>query len=219
MIRYCILLSFLFCAFVSCKKDKTSDNLPVNSQEFTTCNCSIPQGKTTPDEYIQAKINGVQLCADVKGNYQESYDNMFLYGLIKRPTGDTYYDNLYMIRYTKDGKFMMGIFLENTHLLTKQFPYTLPRANPEICELGELQLQNQQKPLANMCQYCPDNLWHYSGAFFPNQVIYIADKFENGFLEGRFEGIITTGSGRSAIVKDGKFRIRLTMIQKDIIIP
>ncbi|MEO6252842.1 MAG: hypothetical protein ABIO79_06035 [Ferruginibacter sp.] len=220
MNRTCILLTVLFFSFVSCKKDKTAvNNLPETSQEFTTCNCSIPQGKTAADEYISASINGIQLCADLKGSYQDPFENVFLYGLVKRSTGDTYYDNLHMVRYTKDGKFMFGIYMENTHLLTKQFPYELPRNNPEICEIGELQLLNQKQLTATMCQTCPTNNWHYNGSFFLNQLKFIGDKFENGFFEGRFEGVISTGSGRYAIVKDGKFKIRLTLIQRDIIIP
>ena len=124
-----------------------------------------------------------------------------------------------MIRYTKDGKSMMGIFMENTHLLTKQFPYQLPRPDPEFCEIGELQLQNQVKITPNMCFFCPENNWHYHGSFFGSQLKFTADKFDGAFFEGRFEGSIYTGSGRYATVKDGKFRIRIAMIQKDIIIP
>jgi hypothetical protein len=203
----------LFFSFVSCKKDKVveNNNVPETSKDFTTCNCSIPQGKTAPEEYIKANIDGVQLCADVKGNHQEPFCNMLNYGLIKTSTGDTYYDNLYMIRYSKDGRFLFGIFMENTHLLTKQFPYELPRNNPEICEIGNLELGNLQ-------QVTTYN-WYYYGPFVTNKLKFIGDKFENGFFEGRFEGVIYTESGRRATVKDGKFRIRLTVTQRDIIVP
>lgn len=215
-----ILLAILFFSFVSCKKNTNGeDSMPAADQEFTTCNCLIEPGKTFADEYIRGSFNGVQLCADLKGNFQNSFDNMFIYGIIKRSTGNTYYDNVHMIRYTRDGKFMMAIFMENTHLVTKQFPYTLPRPNPEVCEIGEFQLQNQQKITANMCQNCADNNWHYAGMFFQNHLKFIADKFENGYLEGSFAGTVNTGSGRHAVVKDGRFRIMLTSIQRDIIIP
>jgi hypothetical protein len=217
-----VLFSLVFSTFFSCKKDNAIENdTPVTeiNPEFLTCNCSIQQEKDAADEYLKASVNGVQVCADIKRGFQESFDNMFTYGIIKRSTGNTYYDNLYMIRYTKDGKFMMGIFMENTHLLTKQFPYELPRGNPEVCEIGEFQLQNQQQITPIMCAFCPTNNWHYNGSFFGNQLKFIADKFENGFFEGRFEGMIFTGSGRSAVVKDGKFKIKLAIINKDIIIP
>jgi hypothetical protein len=221
MNKYSIFLFLLLFVFVSCKKENAHEQIAaIGDPEFTTCNCSATEpGKSMPDEYLQGVINGVTVCADIKGGFQDSFDNMFTYGTIKRSTGDTYYDNLYMVRYTKDGKYMMAIFMENTHLLTKQFPYQLPRTNPEFCEIGEFQLQNQLKITPNMCSSCPENKWHYKGSFSQSQLKFTAEKFDNRFFEGRFEGSIHTGSGKYATVKDGKFRIRLTMIQKDIIIP
>ena len=222
MNKYSIFLFLLFFVFVSCKKEKADEQNIANmaDPEFTTCNCSVAEpGKPVPDEYLKGNINGVAVCADIKGGFQDSFDNMFTYGTIKRSTGTTYYDNLHMIRYTKDGKFMMAIFMENTHLLTKQFPYQLPRTNPEYCEIGALQLQNQQKITPNMCFFCPENNWHYHGSFMQSLLKFTAEKFDNSFFEGHFEGLIRTGSGRYATVKDGKFRLRLTMIRRDIIIP
>src|SRR4030095_2248588 len=202
--------------FTACKKESDSGNVPEQNNpyknEFAICNCSENKNNETNGEYLKAIINGVTVCADLKGQFIESFDNMLTYGTIKRLTGDTYYDNLYMIRYTKDGKFMIGIFMENTHLLTKQFPYELPRANPEVCEIGELQLINQEQITNNMCLFCSWSNWHYYGPFFGSQLKFTADKFENGFFEGRFEGTMTTGSGRSALIKNGQFRIKLTLI-------
>ena len=95
-----------------------------------------------------------------------------------------------MIRYTKDGKLMMGIFMENTHLLTKQFPYQLPRPDPEFCEIGELQLQNQVKITPNMCFFCPENNWHYHGSFLEASLnllqINLMVLFLRGVLKDRF---------------------------------
>jgi hypothetical protein len=219
MKKYRIFFYLLFIVFASCKKDNTEGNIAAD-QEFTTCNCSVAEpSKQLPDEYIKGNINGVEVCADIKGFFQDSFDNMLLYGTIKRSTGNTYYDNVHLIRNTKDGKFRFAIYLENTHLLTKQFPYELPRANPEICEIGGFELENLNKTTANMCMFCTNNNWHYYGPFLQNRIKFIADKYENGFFEGHFEGLILTGSGREATFKDGRFRIRLNIIQRDIIIP
>lgn len=216
---YIVLSAFLIVGLLSCSKDDQVEKKAPDAAEFNTCDCTIPAGKTAPEEYIKAIVNGVQLCADVKRGFTDDFDNKLNYGVIKRATGDTYYDNVAMIRYTKDGRFMLAIFMENTHLLTKQFPYLLPRPNPEVCEIGELQIQNEQKVTPNMCQFCPDNYWHYMGSFSYGQLKYTADKFENGYLEGHFEGVIRTGSGKYANVTEGKFRIRLTVHNSDVVIP
>ena len=217
------LLLFSLLVLFSCKKDtyiEPQTGIPYNQykDEIKACDCSVPD-KDNTGEYIRADINGIPVCADVKGGFSDNFDNMLKYGLIKRPTGNTYYDNLYMIRYTKDGKFMLGIFMENTHLLTKRLPYDLPRPNPEVCEIGELQLINQQHITAHSCLFCDWSDWHYLGQFFGGQLKYTADKYENGYLEGHFSGSMNTGSGRRAIVTNGRFRIRLTEIEQDITVP
>jgi hypothetical protein len=223
MRKHTAVFLFSIALFAACKKETATGTIPepnnTYKDEFTTCNCAESNNHEISGEYIKAIINGIPVCADLKGNFYESFDNMFTYGMVKRSTGETYWDNLYMIRYTKDGKFMFGIFMENTHLLTKQFPYELPRADPEFCEIGEMQLINQQQITSNMCLFCTWSDWHYLGAFFGSRLKFTADKFENGFFEGRFEGSMATGSGRVALIKNGQFRIKLTLIQRDIIIP
>lgn len=219
---------FLLLVFSSCQKNSgyvekrsapPADN-DIYKNEFTACNCAeSPSKETATSEFIKAEINGVPECADVKGGFSNSFDNMFKYGLLKRTTGNTYYDNLYMIRNTRDGKFQMGIFMENTHLLTKQFPYQLPRANSEYCEIGEFQLINQQRITNNMCFTCNWSDWHYLGMFWGNDLVFTAERFENDYFEGRFEGNMRTGSGRIAKVTNGRFRIKLTRIPEDVIIP
>ena len=213
------LSTCLILGLVSCSKDNPVELKSPDTDEFVTCECTIPAGKTAPEEYIKATVNGVQLCADVKRVYPEDFDNRLKYGLIKRSTGNSYYDNLGMIRFTKDGRFMLAIFMENTHLLTKQFPYKLPRPNPEYCEIGELQIQNELKITPIMCHTCADNYWHYLGSFYQDQLSYTADRYEHGYLEGHFEGMIHTGSGKYASVKNGMFRIKLTEQYTDVIVP
>ncbi len=218
-----LLLSSLVLLF-SCTKDSSPDETtgsPTDNKyknEITACECSKPV-KDSSSEYIRADINGIPVCADVKGGFSDNFDNMFKYGLIKRTTGNTYYDNLYMIRNTRDGKFQVGFFLENTHLLTKSFPYSLPRANPEYCEIGELQMVNLNQITNSMCFQCSWSDWHYLGPLFGNGIRYTADSYENGYLEGHFYGSMYTGSGRLASVTNGKFRIRLVHIQADVIVP
>jgi hypothetical protein len=213
---------------ISCKKntDETNHAAPVQDpykDEFVACNCSGQLGdKTGTGEYIKAEINGVPICADIKEQVGDDYiGNMLKYGNIIRKGDTTNYDILEMVRLTKDGRFLMAIYLENTHALTEQYPFVLPRPNPGVCEIGELDLQNQTKITPTMCDFCPDNFWHYYGSFslYNATLKMVADKFENGIFEGHFSGGIRTGSGRIAYVTNGSFRIKLNIFRADIIIP
>jgi hypothetical protein len=228
MIRLLISLFLAALLVSSCKKniddnngciDLTRPTDPVATTEFVPCNCTV-NSEGGPSEYIRAQVNGITLCADLVSGYGGyPFGNMLKYGKIIRGTDSTYYDNLYMIRHTKDQRFELAIFLENTHTLTKQYPYLLPRANPEPCEIGELQLINMADQAGTACFPCTTNVSNYYSQFIANGLTLRADKFENGYFEGRFEGTTRTGLGRTAVVTNGAFRIRLTLLPGNIIVP
>ncbi len=208
----------------SCSKQSATTELKEKEKEdpykneLVACDCAEPLGKVGGvREFIKAEFNGVPICADLKGT-QDTFPNMLKHGKLIKNNDTLYYDNLYMIRYTRDSKFMLALFMENSHLLTKTFPYQLPRANAEISEKGEFQLQNQERLTQNMCQFCTWNDWHYWGLFWENNLHFIADKYENGIFYGRFEGQINTGSGRSIIVKNGSFQIRLIAFERNLVL-
>lgn len=206
----------------SCSKKPVTEELKAKEKvdpyknELVACNCAESSGKAGISEFIKAEFNGVPICADLKIGL-DTFSNMLVYGKMIKNNDTLYYDNLYMLRYTRDKKFMLALFMENSHLLTKIFPYQLPRVNSEISEKGEFQLQNQEKLTQHMCYFCTWNDWHYWGLFWENNLHFIADKYENGIFYGRFEGKINTGSGRSIIVKNGSFQIKLIAFEKNVI--
>lgn len=225
-----LLLPMMVCSIlISCTK-KEQQTLPrpidepniedIYKDEFLPCNCGTGDAESSIGDFLKAEINGIPMCADLPGNFSEpSFGNMLIHGSIIRPDGKQYYDNLYMIRYTRDRKFMFGIFLENTHALTKQYPYELPRINPEVCEIGEFQLENQHHLTNDMCAFCPTNTWHYLGQFYDMGLKLTVENYENKIFSGKFSGTIRTGSGRLAKVTNGQFRIHLTEIERDVVIP
>jgi hypothetical protein len=225
--RKSAVFPFLIGIFVvaSCSKQPLKEELKVTEKqvpyknELVACNCADPSsGKVGIREFIKAEFNGVPICADLKlpGGTLDTFSNMLQYGKFIKNNDTLYYDNLYMLRYTRDNKFLLALYMENSYLLTKTFPYVLPRANSEISEMGQFQLQNQEKITQNMCQFCDWNDWHYWGLFWENNLHFIADKYENGIFYGRFEGQINTGSGRKIIVKNGSFQIRLIAFEKNL---
>ncbi|RYY59146.1 MAG: hypothetical protein EOO05_14205 [Chitinophagaceae bacterium] len=217
----CVLLTIVL--FSACKKNPVEPIVqapePKYVDEFKPCACDSVAGNESAglQEYIRAEVNGVPICADGKGGFADSwFPNHLRYGTIIRQDGRQYFDNVYMIRYTKDRQWMIGIFLENTHALTKTYPYELPRSNPEYCEIGEIQLENQNQLTNNSCMFCSWSDWHYYGQFFAQGPKLIVDRFENDVFEGRFSGRVRTGSGRTAMVTNGQFRIRLDKREEEI---
>ena len=203
---------------VSCNKETASEEGVVSQsqiiKEFDTCNCSSPEGKEWDDEYIKADINDVPVCFDQSPSLGDTFPNTMRYGFILRDTGNQYYDNLCMIRNAKNSHWQVALFFENTYALTKTFPYQLPRENSEVCEIGELQLNNLDHYIS--CAWCAENTFNYFALFWRDGVKMTVTSFNDNVFEGIFSGTLSTGSGRRAVLTNGKFRIKLVVFRSDI---
>lgn len=196
-----ILLFFaLTTLFFACRKTEDAP-LTDGLNRFEACACSDTSSKGIEADYLSAVIDGIPICFDVPPpGMIDTFPNFLKHGYIKRDTGDQYFDNLYMIRSSHDGKWQLGIFLENTHALERDYPYTLPRPNKYICEIGEFQLLN---------------LEHFNydlyGPIYDNAMKLTVTSFRNNIFEGSFSGTLNTFK-----VTNGKFRIRLIVLEEII---
>lgn len=209
------LLALLMAA---CKKESSSlvqqeQPQPEKFSEFDSCDCTEPLPERGSADYIKAVINGVPVCFDMMPAMNDTFPNMLKHGVILRDTGDQYYDNLYMLRNARNSPWQIAIFLENTHALTKTYPYDLPRANPEVCEIGELQLNDLNNYTS--CTFCAENKWNYYGSFLTNMKLTVTS-FKNNVFEGVFDGNVYTGNGKMATVTNGSFKIRLKVFSENI---
>jgi hypothetical protein len=201
----CLVLLFI-CTLNSCKKNdnKLTESEPKKSQ-FEKCDCYSNSIEAEP-EYIKANIDGVPMCFDVIGSYDSNFPNMFKYGTIIRGSEKTYYDNTIFIRNAKNSPWQLAFFFENTHALTKTYPYNLPRPNPEVCEIGELQLNYNYKTL-------------YSNSFYGDRIKMTVNSFKNNYFEGSFSGyLISKSSSKVVEITNGVFRIKLILENKDIVV-
>lgn len=213
------LLFMLSLVIISCKGQIDSPaSVTIQSyysNRFDTCNCSVPTGKEGAKDYIKADIDGTPMCFEVMPQMDDTFPNMMKWGYIIDTAGNSkYYDNLDMLRNATNSAWQLAIFLENTHALTKSYPYQLPRSNSEVCEIGELQLNNNEHYAS--CSWCADNTYNYFASFFAGGVTLTVTSFDNNVFTGTFSGIAKTGSGIAAAVTNGAFSVHLKVFQSDI---
>ncbi len=183
--------------------------------EFTACECTAVAGAEGFEaDFIKAEIDGVPVCFDVDAGFSGSFGNMLKYGLLTSPARSGYYDNLHMIRNAKNSHWQIAIFLENSHALSKTYPYHLPRPNPEYCEIGEIQLNDRLNYTS--CTFCPENKYNYYARFFGSGMKMTATSFKNNVFRGVFSGTMKTGNGKSVTINNGEFRIRLVLEHTDL---
>jgi hypothetical protein len=196
----------------ACRKNSKADQPAILEpvMRFDSCACSTNASKPLEDDYISAEIDGVPMCFDVAPpGLPDTFSHHMRYGYIGRDTGDQYFDNVYMIKNSTDGKWQIAFFLENTHALDRQFPYSLPRPDPYYCEIGELQLISQEH--FSPCSECAGtNTYSYYSQFWTNyNVKMTVTSFDNNIFEGVFSGNIFSRAAKPAKITNGKFRVRL----------
>ncbi|HEY5391894.1 MAG TPA: hypothetical protein VIJ57_07260 [Hanamia sp.] len=200
----------------SCKKENIATETPMQQQrikEFDTCNCAA-NVKGGNEEYIKAIIDGVPVCFDQMPAITDTFANLLSHGYILRDTGNQYYDNVSMIRNAANSNWEFAIYLENTYALSKKYPYNLPRPNSEICEIGEMQINDMSHYIS--CTWCSENSYNYYAAIFAGGISMTVNSFDNNYFEGTFQGYARTGSGKGVSITNGVFRIRLIVIQSNI---
>lgn len=211
---------YFFCMMgfllASCKKENVASDNPAVQQKvkgFDTCNCA-QNIKGGNGEYIKAIIDGVPVCFDQMPAINDTFANILTHGYILRDTGNQYYDNVSMIRNAPNSHWEFAIFLENTYALSKKYPYNLPRPNSEICEIGEMQINDMNNYVS--CTMCSENAYNYYAAIFANGISMTVASFDNNYFEGTFHGCARTGSGKWVIITNGAFRIKLIVIKSNI---
>lgn len=202
-------MSFFSCLFmfISCKKESKQQTLkevlPKQADnQFQKCDCSVSNSVEFEAQYIKAELNGVAMCFDVAPNFDSNFANMFKYGILTKNSEKIFYDNTHLIRSAKNSPWQIAIFLENTHALTKTYPYNLPRQNPEVCEIGELQINYNYAT-------------KFYNPFWGNGMRLTVNNFNNGYFEGTFNGTAVAKSGEIVKVSNGMFKIKLAIENKD----
>lgn len=119
-------------------------------------------------------------------------------------------DNIHLIRKNNEMSVMIAIYFDKAKIFTRQFPYNLPRANLDLCESVQMELINMKK-LGTVGQGSLNDdfsFWGHTNSSIKVQVT----SFANNIMQGAFEGSITTKTGSTILVKNGKFRIKIMVV-------
>lgn len=108
-------------------------------------------------------------------------------------------DQINLIRQTRADSVQLAIFISQSKIFTRQFPYSLKDA--------EIQLINLKK-LFTVVQGSSDDDSMFLGTTFNSLTIQVTS-FVDNTLEGTFEGSLKSYSGSTIIVKNGRFRIKI----------
>jgi hypothetical protein len=193
----CMLIGLL--TLFSCSKEYSCEGpgcLISNQDSTRSCDSSVCADQK---EYIRAQIDGMQYCfSSFWFNHDSSYNiNYSADGM----------DQINMIREDACKHLSIRFFFTGTNLFHQPLPYIQPLDNPQApMGLVELQLVDLQN--ISSCEFCPTDSVDYVNWPFHGIQIQVS-QIVNDTLVGSFSGPVYTKTGKSRMLSNGEFRIRI----------
>lgn len=193
----------------SCKKDSLEiQSVKTEPQDLAKTFLKEVKSDPASDFYISGEFDGHKIyCSSTFANTFPYHDTVFNALYINNSID---LDNIHLVRENQEMSVMLAIYFDKAKIFTRQFPYILPRANLDICEAAQIELINMKK-LGTTGQGAPNDdfsFWGHTNTSIKVQV----SSFVDNVMEGTFEGFLTTKTGSTIIVKNGKFRIKIIVV-------
>ena len=200
--RSLIILTF-FCFFLSsCKKEKeVVKTTPVDTKNIFPNNVvSDSRG----EYYIEAEFNGKKLCMSPTTAPRDTFSNAYYF-----ITETMNLDQLNLIRMNNERSAQMQIYFGQSTMITRPIPYILPHANLAFCEFTQFQFYDERQ--RHGTENAPNDDYTYQGTTNTGMSLRVNSFYDN-IIEGTFEGTLKTNTGKTLLVKNGAFRIKIIIV-------
>lgn len=123
-------------------------------------------------------------------------------------------DQLGLILQDEQNRFLVEIHLMNSDILTKSYPYTFNNQNiddgystMQLIDLRELAYRNIRQDTV----FGKTDSVNYKISSFDNFTLTV-NSFDDKILRGEFRGELKTSTGKSKIVSNGQFKIKIDFV-------
>ncbi|QCR23520.1 hypothetical protein C1N53_14995 [Pontibacter sp. SGAir0037] len=170
-----------------------------------------PDDKASP-YFVSGDFDGVPIhLATTHGNLYPSHDTTFNAQYYDTSIG---LDNVYLIRRNNENSIQIAFYFINTRMPAKALPYVLPHTNLDYCENVQIELLDLKKVGTAPQGSLQDNFsyWGYSGN---NSIQVTVTDFTDNTVTGTFEGYLKSNTGTTIRVKNGRFRIKTVVVNRN----
>lgn len=151
--------------------------------------------------FIRGELNGkLVYFTTISDAYY--YDDTSWNGIFINSNG---LDQINLIRQTREDSVQLDIYIQQSKIFTRQFPYNFKDGGHASIYLTNL------KKLSSVVPNSSDDDSSFYGSTFNSMTFQVTNLVDNT-LEGTFEGSLISHSGSTIIVKNGKFRINVKLV-------
>ncbi len=198
---------FVFFAFIlffsSCKKETTSSQTEPQPIDIDKVFPNYVHSDSAGEDFIQGIFNGKKICMSPTQPPSDAFFNAYYLD----ETIDL--DQLNLIRANSEGSAEMQIYFGKSEMLTRPIPYNLPHENLAQCEFTQFQFYDTWHRHGTENDQFDD--YTYQASTNTGMKLTVTD-FTNDIMEGTFEGILRTNTGKIMTVTDGSFKIKIFVI-------
>lgn len=197
------LLIFAIISIVySCERDPLDTEISNpetidHSKDFLN-ELRIERSDRSSTNFIRGEFDGKLIYFTTISNAY-SYDDSSWNGYFLNSNG---LDQINLIRQTREDSAQLEIYINQSKLFTRQFPYSLKDGGH-----ASIQLMNLKKVFTVVPGSSVDDSTFIGTTF--NSLSIQVTSFVDNTLEGTFEGSLISYSGSTIIVKNGSFRIKV----------
>jgi hypothetical protein len=197
-----LIFAIIFIAH-SCEKEPLNTEIPYpetidHSKDFLN-ELTIGRTDRSSASFIRGEFDGKLIyfttISSAYYNDDSSWNGIF----INNSNG---LDQINLIRQTSEDSVQLAIFINQSKIFTRQFPYS-----PKDDGYAEIQLINLKKVFRVVPGSSGDDSTFLGTTF--DSLTFQVTSFSDKILEGTFEGSLKSYSGSTIIVKNGGFRIKV----------
>lgn len=202
------LIAFLATGFVSCKKDNAAADETKPAVDETKSFLKDIRSDDPAEYYISGEFDGYKIYLASTHAETYPYNETSMNAIYEDKS--ILLDNIHLLRENDDMTAMLAIYFDKARIDSRSFPYTVPHANLDYCENVQMELINMKK-LGTVAQGAPQDdfsFWGYSNS----SIRVTVNSFVDDVMEGSFDGRLTTNTGSTIAVNNGKFRIKVKRV-------
>jgi len=186
----------------SCKKEADSlfpSHIAIDSAKIFP---NYVNSDTQHEYFIQATFNGKKICFSPEAAVDTFFNAYYFFPAIEQ-------DQLNLVRSNAEGSAEMQIYIGTSSMLTRAIPYYLPHPDLVQCEFTGFQFYNSWHRHGTENDASDD--YTYQASTNTGMKLTVTS-FKDNIIEGTFEGVLKTNTGKVMKVQDGFFRIKIYII-------
>jgi hypothetical protein len=184
----------------SCEKASLEPETIDHSKDFLK-ELRIARSARSSAEFIRGEFDGKLIYFTFKSDNDRGWNTQF----VNQSLG---LDQISIVREDQTNSVSIAFYFQQANIFNRQLPYFVPGGDGEFAEMVLMNLRNAGSSIQGSAKD-DFTFWQITSNALKIQISSVTDDT----LEGTFEGYIQSNTGSTILVKNGRFRIKINLVE------